>query len=282
MCSNEGCGAVSEELSALLTRLGELADTSTDPHADGGAELIDRIAVLEKLRSAVAAAQHTAMVAFGRTQVEAQSELVAAGGLDPEKLGRGIADQIALAAHVSPWQGSRRLGVARALGADLPGTRGLLAAGRIPERLAETIVSITSHLDPEQRRLVDKQCAEAGLESQGRTQAEATVKKLAYEADRAGFTARGRKARADRRVTLRPAPDTMSVLGGLLPVEQGVACLAALRAHTNQVVAAGDERSRDQIMADTRQGEHADRGSPDRPPPTTSTSRSGSSSPSTR
>jgi hypothetical protein len=129
----------------------------------------------------------------------------------------------------------------------------LLAAGRIPERLAEYIVSITSHLDPEQRRLVDKQCAEADLESQGRTQAEATVKKLAYEADRAGFTARGRTARKDRRVTVRPAPDTMSILSGLLPVEQGVACLAALRKHADGLIAVGDTggRTRDQIVADT-------------------------------
>ena len=43
----------------------------------------------------------------------------------------------------------------------------------------------------------------------------------------------------------------MSVLSGLLPVEQGVACLAALRKHTDAVVAAGDTRTRDQIMADT-------------------------------
>jgi hypothetical protein len=43
----------------------------------------------------------------------------------------------------------------------------------------------------------------------------------------------------------------MSVLSGLLPVEQGVACLAALRRHTDEVVATGDTRTRDQIMADT-------------------------------
>ena len=43
----------------------------------------------------------------------------------------------------------------------------------------------------------------------------------------------------------------MSVLSGFLPVEQGVACLAALRKHTDAVVAAGDARTRDQIMADT-------------------------------
>ena len=43
----------------------------------------------------------------------------------------------------------------------------------------------------------------------------------------------------------------MSVLSGYLPVEQGVACLAALRRHTDSIVAAGDERTRGQIMADT-------------------------------
>jgi len=81
--------AVSSELAAVLARLTELADLPTDPASDGGVELVDRIAVLEQIRAALAAAQHTAMVAFGRSQVEEQAELVASGRLDPEKLGRG-------------------------------------------------------------------------------------------------------------------------------------------------------------------------------------------------
>ncbi len=45
----------------------------------------------------------------------------------------------------------------------------------------------------------------------------------------------------------------MSVLSGLLPVEQGVACLAALRRHADGLIAVGDTggRTRDQILADT-------------------------------
>jgi hypothetical protein len=43
----------------------------------------------------------------------------------------------------------------------------------------------------------------------------------------------------------------MSLLTGFLPVEQGVACLAALRRHTDGLLAAGDARGRGQIMADT-------------------------------
>ncbi len=256
MSSNTGekaGDAVTAELTALLARLGELADAPVDDPAVGGAVRIDRIAVLEQMRAALAAAQHTEMVAFGRAQVAEQAELVAAGRLDPEKLGRDIAAQIGLAAHVSSAQGSRRLGAARALATDLPHTRALLAAGRISERLAGTVVTETNHLDPETRRLVDKQLADAGVEDLGFHRAEATVKKHAYEADKAGYTSRSRTARKDRRVTLRPAPDTMSVLSGLLPVEQGVACLAALRQHADGLIATGatDGRTRDQILADT-------------------------------
>lgn len=43
----------------------------------------------------------------------------------------------------------------------------------------------------------------------------------------------------------------MSVLAGFLPVQQGVACYAALRKRTDELVAAGDVRTRGQIMADT-------------------------------
>ena len=236
----------------MLARLGELADAPPDSSVSG-TEWIDRIAVLEQIRAAVAAAQHTGMVAFARAQVEEQKDLIAAGRLDPEELGRGIGAQIGLAAHVSSWHGARRLTVARTLAADLPGVRALLATGRISERLAETIVAQTSHLDAAQRRLVDSQLAEAGLERLGFRRAEAAVKNAAYEADQAGYATRGRKARKDRRVTLRPAPDTMAVLSALLPVEQGVACLAALRKYADGLIATGDPggRTRDQIVADT-------------------------------
>ena len=43
----------------------------------------------------------------------------------------------------------------------------------------------------------------------------------------------------------------MSGLTGYLPVEQGIACYAALQQHADAMVATGDGRSRDQIMADT-------------------------------
>ena len=50
---------------------------------------------------------------------------------------------------------------------------------------------------------------------------------------------------------MRPAPETMSYLTAHLPVSQGVAAYAALTKHADPLRAAGDERSRGQIMADT-------------------------------
>jgi len=62
---------------------------------------------------------------------------------------------------------------------------------------------------------------------------------------------RRRRAEADRRVTIRPAPDVMTQLSALLPVAQGVAVFAALKGEADRLRALGDPRSRGQIMADT-------------------------------
>jgi hypothetical protein len=59
------------------------------------------------------------------------------------------------------------------------------------------------------------------------------------------------KAEADRRVSMRPAPDTMAQLSALLPAAQGVAVWATLTRVADQARAAGDTRTRGQVMADT-------------------------------
>jgi hypothetical protein len=242
---------VTAELGALLARLGELTDRAaadaTVADRDADAVRIAQVALLERIQAAAAATQAALMVRFAKSQVEAQQRTVLA---DPRAVGRGIADQLALACHVSPTEGSRRLGVARALHAELPDTAALLRGGHISRWVAELVVGETRHLDPERRRAVDGRLAPELADCAPR-RAAMLARRYAYGADPQGSVERGRRARADRRVGLRPAPDTMAVLTGLLPVEQGVACWAALRRHTDAVKGAGDSRSRDQIMADT-------------------------------
>jgi len=233
--------------------LAGLADGVTDcmSSRDGtgvsDAVRIDRIARLEKIKAAAAALQAAESVRFAQSQAEQQL----AANVHPDKIGRGIADQIGLACKVSGFEAARRLGVARALWFDLPKSYRLLVAGEVSEYVASLVVTETRHLDAKTRQDVDRKIVAAGIAQMGPRSAAACARKHAYEADREGYVRRGRTERKNRRVSLRPAPDTMSFLSGYLPAEQGVACLKALRAHTDSVKAAGDPRCRDQIMADT-------------------------------
>ncbi len=236
----DAADAMAGLIESFVERLGASGEAPDDRSR------IDRIAALERVRSAAAAAQYVEMVAFGRSQVEAQREL----DVDPRILGRGIADQIALACGISPSEGSRRLGVARGLVIDLPRTHALLAAGRIGDRAAQSVATATDHLDRENRGRIDDELV-AELPSMSVRQAGAAARRLAYTADPRAAVERARTERSQRRVTLRPAPDTMSVLSGCLPVEQGVACWAALTRRADELVGRGDGRTRGQIMADT-------------------------------
>jgi hypothetical protein len=231
-------------LDQILAGLGGLA-YDTDPVDD--AARIDRITRAEQIKAALDAVQANEIVAFAKSQVAEQQRL----DVDPRKVGRDIGDQIGLACKVSPTEGSRRLHVARDLVLDMPTTFGLLASGEISGWTARLITGETSHLDPPTRRQVDSDLGRTHLEEKSPKAAAAQAQRLAYAADPHGAADRGRKARKDRRVTLRPAPDTMSILSGLLPVEQGVACLAALQTEATRCKATGDDRSRSQIMADT-------------------------------
>ena len=121
--------------------------------------------------------------------------------------------------------------MARALVFDLPQTYAAVLAGEVREPVAEAVVTETRHLDARTRRQVDAELAAAGITGMGYRQAVACARRHAYEADRAGYVARGRTERKHRRVGIRPAPDTMAILSGYLPVEQAAACYAGLRRH---------------------------------------------------
>jgi hypothetical protein len=239
-------GWLDDVLDGLAEGVAECAGEDDSSEVPDAAR-IDRIARLEKIKAAAAALQLAESVRFAQSQAEQQL----AADVHPDKIGRGIADQLGLACRVSGWEAARRLGVARGLWFDLPGTYRLLAAGQISEYVASLVVTETRHLDAGTRRHVDAKITAARISQMGPRSAAACARKHAYEADPEGYVQRGRTERKNRRVTLRPAPDTMSLLSGYLPAEQGVACLKSLRDQTDALKAAGDPRCRDQIMADT-------------------------------
>lgn len=230
--------------------LGELTGLLERLRGDGArlsdADRIDRITALEALKGAAAAAQARLTVAFDVSQRREQAAL----GVPAEKQGLGVHHQVALARRDSPHKGSRHLGLARALVREMPHTLGALSAGEISEWRATILVRETATLSTVHRAEVDRRLAGrlAGLGDAG-VQREA--RKLAYELDPGSVVRRMRRATSERRVSVRPAPDTMSYVTGLLPVAQGVAVHGALTRHAEALRAAGDPRSRGQIMADT-------------------------------
>jgi hypothetical protein len=171
---------------------------------------IDRIARLEKIKAAAAALQIAESVRFAQSQAEAQL----AADVHPDKIGRGVADQLGLACQVSGFEAARRLGAARALWFDLPETYRLLVAGAISEYVASLVVTETRHLDGNTRREADAKITRAGISQMGPRSAAKCARKHAYEADPEAYVQRGWTERKNRRVTLRPAPDTMSLLSG--------------------------------------------------------------------
>ena len=209
-------------------------------------ERIEQIRALEELKAAAAAAQAVVTADLVASQRAEQQ----AAGVPTHELGRGVAAQVALARRASPHQGYRHVGLAQALVHELPETMAALRAGAVSEWQATIVVRETACLTPEDRRAADTELA-SRLPTLGDRQTEAAARAAAYRLDPHAFTARSRGAARDRRVTLRPAPDTMSRLAGFLPVAQGVAAYAALTRHADGLTAAGDDRSRGQIMADT-------------------------------
>jgi hypothetical protein len=231
------------ELRDLLERLGGVTGEGVDD-----AERVDQLSLLESIKGAASAAQARVTVAFDSSQREAQ----AAAGVPARERGRGIAAQVALARRDSPARGSRHLGLARALTDEMPRTMEHLAAGRITEWRATIVCRETAVLDIERRREVDARLA-ADLPLLGDAQIAQRARAMACELDGGAVVRRRAKAESERRVTLRPAPDTMTQLTALLPVAQGVAVYAALTAAAGQAQAqgAGDTRGRGQLMADT-------------------------------
>jgi hypothetical protein len=207
---------------------------------------IDRIRVLEELKAAAAAAQAAETAAFAKSQ-RARQEV---GGVSVERAGRGIALQVALARRISHHQAQRYVGWSIVLTSELQHTFSELRQGRIPEWRAMLVARETIWLTREHRAEVDAEIAPQ-LERLGDKRVEAETKKMAYRLDPRGYVDRMSGAARERRVSLRPAPDTMSRLTGFLPVAQGVAAYAALCREADTKIAEGDERGRGQIMADT-------------------------------
>ena len=200
------------ELAAFLARLPTLDTAVPD------AERVDQLGLLESIKHACAGAQATVAVAFDASQREVQA---AAGVPARDAAWGGRAGGLG-ARGSQPSRGSRHLGLAKALDAELPHTGEAPAPGGSASGGSRSSAARRPACPQRTAPAVDAALA-ADLPSLGDRQVEARAKALAAQARRSAVAQRAAKARADRRVSLRPAPDTMTYLTAPLPVEQGVA-----------------------------------------------------------
>ena len=162
-----------------------------------------------------------------------------------------MAEEVALARRESPHRGRQHLSLAR-IAPELPHTMAAFRRGLITEWRATTVARETACVSREDRLAIDRaiaQEAQAFSELSDRAVL-GELRRLAARLDPAAVAERRRRAESDRCVTIRPAPDTMVYLTALLPVADGVAAYAALRAHADTARATGEPRGRGQVMAD--------------------------------
>ncbi|NKX78304.1 DUF222 domain-containing protein [Gordonia amicalis] len=230
------------DLRALVSLLAGMAAGA------GEAESVERLTVLEEIKSACAAAQvrETANL----DQLRADDE--AARNVPQQRRGRGLAAEVGLARKASPQKGSQYLGFARALAHEMPHTMAALTDGVLTEWRATILVHETAYLTRESRKEIDRRVCDdrQALVGASDREIEARAKRHAYELEPAAVVARKAKAEKDRRVSVRPAPDLMTKLSALLPMAQGISVYAALKKHADSVLGA-DDRTHAQIMADT-------------------------------
>lgn len=209
------------------------------------ADLCRMLTALELAKNAAAAAQARVTV----VAAEAMRTQAIADGAPPSRADRGIGHQLGLARRESPWAGSRHLGFARVVVEEMPHTHAAMTEGLLAEWTAMQLVRETACLTREQRAQVDAHLAEM-FRTGSPKQLVAAASAKAYQLDPYSFVNRGRKATTDRRVSIRPAPETMANVTGFLPVAHGVACYKALDESAKALKSAGDERTLDQLRAD--------------------------------
>ncbi len=240
---------LAEAVAGWRSTLGEAMRT---PDGLDDAGRIDLIRALEELTCAATAAQAAATVELDRSQRAIQADR----GVPAAQQGRGVAAQVALARRESPHRGQRHLALARIVAAELPHTWAAWRDGRITEWKATLIARETACLSRDDRAAVDAVVAGDGdrLERMGERELTSMCQQEAYRLDPESYVTRRRRAEADRHVSLRPGPDAMTWLTALLPVKDGVGVYAALTRTADTARAAGDPRTRGQVMADTLAG----------------------------
>jgi hypothetical protein len=190
-------------------------------------------------------------------QARAQAALLAARRAEAKDAGRSVRpvrgaviQQIGLACRLSPYQAAEHLKRATTLPTRLPRTWNEWQSGEITMERAATVIKETRPLDPEKAGQVDAEVA-PGLGNRSKREAEHLIRTAVTDADPQAAAERARLAHEDRYASAHPAGDGMISFHALIPGLEGQAIWTGLEERATSIRNHGDERSKEQIKADT-------------------------------
>jgi hypothetical protein len=195
---------------------------ATTPAALTDEALIDLICDWERLVSWAQAGQLAAIAELARRRPAEPS-----GSGEGPGVSEFAIDELAAALRLSRVAAGNRLHIAVELAERLAGTATAFAAGEIDLPKVRAIVDAVTPLDTATTAAVEaKVLPHAAEQTVG--QLRSRLARAVISAGPAAAAARHEKARADRRVVLRPLPDGMAELWALLPADAATAAYTAI------------------------------------------------------
>ena len=214
------------------------ADLDAEPL---GALRVDAIQALDRL---VAAAQAEQLV-----QIAALHEAQSGPHLTTGDNALSVVGQVSLARTIGADAAGRQLAAAFAL-TTLPRTGALLREGAVAEPVFRAVARETEALDPADLEVADAEIARRVVGLTARKAAD-LARSVVLEIDAEAARERAERARSDSYVSTYAERDGVAVLYARGSAEQITAAHEALDRHAVAQRAAGDERTRGQIMVQT-------------------------------
>jgi hypothetical protein len=214
-------------------------DFGADPVLEVGANRVDAIVALDRLIAAAHAEQASQIAAL-------HAERAAVLGLGRGDPTLSVIGEVAMARNIGPTAASGQ--VVTALGLRrLPAVAALFDDGVISSSVVRAVVIESSALHLDDQVVLDGEIAPLlpGLTTARARQATARAV-IRIDADAARV--RAARARADQRVAMFPDTDGAAIMQVRGPAEQILAAFNTLDRHARSLRAAGDDRTRGQIM----------------------------------
>jgi len=163
---------------------------------------------------------------------------------------KSVPDEVGLELRMTRHTAESYVDLADALVTRLPRTLAEIEAGNTDLDKARKVHEITAPLSDEQCRRLDARLAPR-LAGKDGTQIRRAARDLVHQIDGAGANERAQKRREDRKVRILHEEDAMATLLAYLPAETAAAIYARIDAIAKRRKQDGDERTLEQLRADT-------------------------------